>query len=251
MAIHAHPDDIEFTMAGTLLLLKGAGCSIHYMNLANGSCGSADLPSDEIASIRREEARKSAEYLGARFHESITSDFGILYTDSLVRKTLASVRQSKPDIILLPSPSDYMEDHATACRLGVTAAFARGVPNYKSEPDAAPLNKDIVVYHAQPHGNRDQLGNLIIPDFFIDIGSVLKGKKTMLAFHESQKSWLEESQGMDSYINSMIELGAELGAISGCCTHAEGWRHHSHLGFCTAGADPLGTILSGFLHLSK
>ena len=40
IAIGAHPDDIEFMMAGTLLLLKKAGYEIHYMNVANGSCGS-------------------------------------------------------------------------------------------------------------------------------------------------------------------------------------------------------------------
>ena len=39
-AIAAHPDDIEFYMAGTLLLLKKAGYAIHYMTLASGSCGS-------------------------------------------------------------------------------------------------------------------------------------------------------------------------------------------------------------------
>ena len=42
IAIAAHPDDIEFYMAGTLLLLKRAGYEIHYMNVANGNCGSVD-----------------------------------------------------------------------------------------------------------------------------------------------------------------------------------------------------------------
>ena len=37
-AIAAHPDDIEFQMAGTLILLQRAGYEIHYMNIANGSC---------------------------------------------------------------------------------------------------------------------------------------------------------------------------------------------------------------------
>jgi LmbE family N-acetylglucosaminyl deacetylase len=247
MAIHAHPDDIEFTMAGTLLLLKKAGCSIHYLHLADGNCGSATLAPPEIAAVRRKEAENSAGFLGAVFHEPVTSDFGILYTDSLIRKTLAAVRKAAPDIILLPSPTDYMEDHATACRLAVTAAFARGVPNYQSEPALAPVEKDTVVYHTQPHGNRDQLGNVVIPDFYINIERVLEEKKTMLAFHESQKSWLEESQGMNSYIKSMTDFAAELGTMSGYCTYAEGWRHHSHLGFCAAGADPLGAVLSGFI----
>ena len=40
IAIAAHPDDIEFCMAGTLLLLKHAGLEIHYLNLSTGTCGS-------------------------------------------------------------------------------------------------------------------------------------------------------------------------------------------------------------------
>ena len=39
MAIGAHPDDIEFSMAGTLLLLKRAGFETHYFNIASGNCG--------------------------------------------------------------------------------------------------------------------------------------------------------------------------------------------------------------------
>jgi LmbE family N-acetylglucosaminyl deacetylase len=31
MAISAHPDDIEFYMAGTMLLLSGAGYDLHYL----------------------------------------------------------------------------------------------------------------------------------------------------------------------------------------------------------------------------
>ena len=38
-AIAAHPDDIEFYMAGTLLLLRERGWAIHYMTLSTGSCG--------------------------------------------------------------------------------------------------------------------------------------------------------------------------------------------------------------------
>ena len=41
IAIAAHPDDIEFLMSGTLMLLRSHGYQIHYWNLANGCCGSA------------------------------------------------------------------------------------------------------------------------------------------------------------------------------------------------------------------
>ena len=59
-AIGAHPDDIEFMMAGTLLRLKDLGAAIHMWNLANGSCGTAVHTKDEIVRLRAEEARASA-----------------------------------------------------------------------------------------------------------------------------------------------------------------------------------------------
>ena len=66
----------------------------------------------------------------------------------------------------------------------------------------------------------------------------------MLAAHKSQKAWLDESQGLDSYIQSMRQLSRDVGRMSGQFTYAEGWRRHSHLGFCAAAADPLVQALS-------
>ena len=53
-AIVAHPDDIEFMMAGTLILLRDAGYEIHYMTVADGSCGSMQHDAATTAAIRRE-----------------------------------------------------------------------------------------------------------------------------------------------------------------------------------------------------
>ena len=55
-AIAAHPDDIEFFMAGTLMMLGEAGYEIHYMNVANGCCGTTQFDAPTIARLRLEEA---------------------------------------------------------------------------------------------------------------------------------------------------------------------------------------------------
>ena len=125
MAIAAHPDDIEFLMSGTLLLLMRAGYRIHYMNCANGSCGTDKLEKAEIVRIRRAEAIAAATYLGATFHESICDDLAIFYDRPTLAKLASSIRDAAPDILLTHSPDDYMEDHMNVCRLAVTAAFAR------------------------------------------------------------------------------------------------------------------------------
>ncbi len=130
LAIAAHPDDIEFHMAGTLILLGRAGYELHYMNIANGSCGTTQYSRGEIIRIRRAEAQAAAASIGAIFHESLTDDLAIFYEPTLLARVAATVREVAPEIVLTHSPADYMEDHQNAARLAATAAFARGMPNY-------------------------------------------------------------------------------------------------------------------------
>jgi LmbE family N-acetylglucosaminyl deacetylase len=254
-AMACHPDDIEFMMGGTLFLLKAAGCSLHYMNLANGCCGSTELSREETARIRRGEGRKAAQMVGAVFHESIADDLEIFYCADLIRKVTAVVRQIRPDIMLLPSPEDYMEDHMNTCRIGVSAAFIRCIPSYPSDPPTEATCQDVVLYHALPYGLRDGLRRPIVPDFTVDITSVIDDKERMLACHESQKTWLDKTQGLNSYLKTMRDMSAEVAASAGGGAagggaagggYAEGWRRHSHLGFSAAEIDPLFEILKPF-----
>lgn len=247
-ALAAHPDDIEFQMAGTLILLKRAGYEIHYMNIANGSCGTVEHGKAEIIAIRRAEALAAAQSIGAIFHESLVDDLAIFYEPGLLARIAAVMREVAPEILLLQSPEDYMEDHQNAVRLAVTAAFARGMPNFVADPPRAPVEQQVTIYHAQPHGNRGPLGGLIRPNFCVDISLVLEEKRSMLAKHASQKTWLDKSQGMDAYLNVMVENCREVGSMSGKFTFAEGWRKRLHYGFCEKEADPLADALKPWVH---
>ncbi len=89
----------------------------------------------------------------------------------------------------------------------------------------------------------DPLRQPVQPDFYVDIGDVIDAKQAMLAHHNSQQGWLDESQGLDSYLVTMRELDRELGRLSGRCQYAEGWRRRLHLGFCAPDADPLTAAL--------
>ena len=242
-AIAAHPDDIEFGMAGTLVLLARAGCEIHYMNIANGSCGSAEHDARATAEIRLGEAKKAAGRIGALFHRPLVADMEIFYEPKLLARVGSVMRAVAPDILLVPSPSDYMEDHENACRLAVTAAFCRGMGNFPVDPPRAPIEGDVVIYHAQPHVNRDSLNRLVRPDFFVDISSVIDEKAAVLAEHKSQAEWLDRTQGMGAYVDAMKGFGSELGTMSTKCELAEGWRRHNPLGLCSPDADPLANLL--------
>lgn len=243
IAIAAHPDDIEFLMAGTLLLLKGAGWETHYLNLASGNCGSTRHDAKAIRTLRAKEARAAARILGALFHPSFADDLEILYDLKLLRRLAAVIREVRPGIILTHSPQDYMEDHANTCRLVVTAAFARGMRNFKTVPSRGAVSADVAVYHALPHGLRDGLRRRVLPGAFVNTGSVHQTKLVALAAHQSQQDWLETSQGMNSYLRAMEAMSLEVGRMSRKFKHAEGWRRHLHLGFGANEADRLAEAL--------
>jgi LmbE family N-acetylglucosaminyl deacetylase len=218
------------------------------MNIANGSCGSSQHDAQAIARIRRDEARAAAAYVGATFHESLTNDIEIFYDRQTLSRLGSIVRQVAPEIVLTHSPQDYMEDHVNACRLVVTAAFCRGMPNFPVEPPVAAIEQEVTIYHAQPHGNCDPLCEPIVPGLFVDVTELLDRKFEMLAKHASQKLWLDESQGFDSYLAAMRKLNAEVGGMSGRFQYAEGWRRHLHLGFSANDVDPLSAALAAFVH---
>lgn len=238
-AIAAHPDDIEFFMSGTLILLKEAGYEIHYLNVANGCCGTTQYDAPTIAAMRRDEARAACKLIGAVFHDSLCDDLGIFYDRPTLVRLASIYREVAPEIVLTHAPSDYMEDHMNTCRLAVTAAFTRGMPNFVVEPPRPVVTERVTVYHAQPFSHRDPLRRPVTPDMFIDVGSVVERKVEMLAQHVSQKRWLDESQGHDSYLQTLRDLDAECGRMSGVFAFAEGWRRHLHLGFCGEHDDPL------------
>ncbi|MFZ4395938.1 MAG: PIG-L deacetylase family protein [Kiritimatiellia bacterium] len=248
LAAAAHPDDIEFMMAGTLLLLKRAGAEIHMWNLANGHCGTAQHSREEIIRLRGAEAETSARLAGAVSHPPLFDDLGIFYDAASLARVAAVVREIRPVLVLTQSPQDYMEDHQNTCRLLVTAAFSHGMRNFTTQPPRPTWDAPLALYHALPHGLRDGLGQPVRPDLTVDIGSVLAEKRAMLACHRSQKEWLDVSQGMDAYLDEMANMSAAVGRMSGRCAYAEGWRCHSKLGFAPSDYNPLETMLKGTCH---
>jgi LmbE family N-acetylglucosaminyl deacetylase len=246
LAAAAHPDDIEFLMAGTLLALRSRGAQVHTLNIANGCCGSGDAPPEEVAATRLAEASASAALLGATHHPPLANDIEILYEMGLLRRLAALVRRVRPHILLLQSPVDYMEDHSNSARLMVTAAFCRSMPNFATTPPEPPFEGDMAVYHAMPHGLRGPLREPVQPHFLVDVGEFMQKKRAMLACHASQGAWLDATQAMGDHVATMDAMTASMGAIAGL-PHAEGWRRHSHLGFAPEHHDPLCDALGNLI----
>lgn len=244
LAMGAHPDDIEFMMAGTLLLLGQAGLEIHLCNLANGCYGSEVYSKEEAARVRTLEAQAAARLAGAVFHPPLFDDTGIYYDAPSLAQVTAIIREVNPDIVLTLSRYDYMEDHEYASRLTSSAVFNRCLPSYVTAPPRPSTKKPVAIYHAMPHSLMDMQRNPVVPEFVVDIGGVMALKREMLAQHVSQKEWLDATQGMDSYLESMADAARTVGTRFGGCAYAEGWRRHNHMGYCSPDFAPLQTVLA-------
>jgi N-acetylglucosamine malate deacetylase 1 len=248
LAICCHPDDMEMMMSGTLLLLKQAGCVIHTINLANGCAGSVNLRPAEIVVVRKKEAEASAKLLGSIHHDCMVDDLEVFYTQDLIKRVTALVRQVKPDLVLTQSMEDYMEDHMNTARVAVTATFSRNIPFFRSIPDEPAVFEDAMLYHATPHILTDMMRRPIVPEIYVDVTTVMEMRTKLLACHASQKEWLDTTQGFDSYLTLMQKLSEKVGAMSGRFRFAEGWRRHSHIGFTREDCNPLADLLKDKCH---
>ena len=246
LAIQAHPDDIEFQCAGTLLRLRKLGCRISAATMTPGDCGSAEHSSELIAAIRREEARKAAVVLNAECSCLEFRDLSIVFDNDSRRRVTEFLRRTAPDIILTAPPVDYMHDHEMTSALIRDACFNASVPNYRTcQWDPAPATKRIPwLYFVDPVEGIDHFGQRLPTDFIVDISAEFPTKLEALSCHASQREWLRRQHGMDEYTEACRRWsearGREIGVPFG-----EGFRQykgHPH---------PKDNILGELLGLSE
>jgi LmbE family N-acetylglucosaminyl deacetylase len=227
LAIHSHPDDVEILAGGTLAQLAAAGHKITIVTMTPGDCGSADHCSEEIATIRRGEAERSAARIGAQYRCAEFRDLRIFSDDASRGRVTEILRQVAPELVLTASPTDYLADHEATSQLVRDACFAAPTPNYATgaRNPAPPLGAIPHLYFMDPISGVDRNGRPMLPDFFVDVSAQMETKTAMLAEHASQREWLLKHHGMDDYLETMKTWTRENGARAGV-EWAEGFRRY-------------------------
>ncbi len=145
MAIVAHPDDIEFSCAGTMARWAKAGARISYVLCTSGDVGIADpgMTRARAAEIRETEAREAARIAGASEIIFLHEPDGMLQATLELRKKLVrEIRRFRPEVIVTGDPTvvfagaDYINhpDHRAAALAALEATFpAAGQPNLFEE----------------------------------------------------------------------------------------------------------------------
>jgi N-acetylglucosamine malate deacetylase 1 len=236
LAVGAHPDDVELTCAGTLALLRRAGWEAQIATMTAGDLGSATLSRPRIAAIRKREAAASARLLGATYTCLGFDDLCVVYSEAAKRRVSGFLRRVRPDLLLLPSPTDYMADHEETPRIVREAAFASTIPLWKASFAGRahpPCERLPAVLYADPIDHVDHFGRRIPADLLVDVGDVFPLRERMLAAHASQRDWLRAQHGEDEYLNWNRRLAADRAkdARRRGVKYAEGFRPHRGHGF--------------------
>jgi LmbE family N-acetylglucosaminyl deacetylase len=107
LLIAAHPDDVDFTSAGTIATWIDAGLEVSYCIVTDGDAGGFDpkVPRSAIAGIRQDEQRKAAAVLGVTDVEFLGYPDGRLVVSYELRRDLTRIiRRTRPDRVVVHSP---------------------------------------------------------------------------------------------------------------------------------------------------
>jgi LmbE family N-acetylglucosaminyl deacetylase len=145
MAIVAHPDDIDFSCAGTLARWAKAGARISYVLCTSGDVGIADpgMTRTQAREIREQEQNEAARIAGATEVIYLREPDGMLVATLELRKKLVrEIRRFRPEVVITGDPTrvwsgdSYINhpDHRAASAAALDAVFpAAGQPNLFEE----------------------------------------------------------------------------------------------------------------------
>ncbi len=186
----AHPDDAEFTCAGTVATWAAAGHHVTYVLLTSGDKGSADpLATPEgLVAIRAAEQRAACEILGVRDVVFMGYQDAMLVADLTLRRDLVRViRRIKPDVVVGFDPTvrwvdqSYINhpDHRAAGEATLDAV-------YPASRDRMTF-PELLAEGLEPHKVAEvYLAGAKEPDCWIDISEQMTTKLAALRAHASQ-----------------------------------------------------------------
>ncbi|MFQ5914492.1 MAG: PIG-L deacetylase family protein [Nitrospinota bacterium] len=220
LVIAAHPDDVDFTVAGTVALWTRAKKVVGYCIATSGEKGfDEDLPLEERVRIREQEQRAAAQELGVEEVFFLRKPDGELKNNlDLQKDIVAVIRKFRPDVVITGDPGSsrfdnfygFHRDHRAIAEAAYDSIYpAAGNRFYFPELLASGL---------APHEVKEAFfGPSISPDYYVDISETFDLKMKALRCHRSQVS------GEDRLEEVMREWAGKIGQPKGIAM-AEAFR---------------------------
>ncbi len=228
LAFGVHPDDIELSCAGALLVEKINGKKVGIIDLTLGELGTRGT-----AETRKEESETSAKILGVDVRENLEMADGFFKNDEEnQRKIITVLRKYRPEIILCNAPDDRHPDHGRSSELVNDATFLSGLIKIETQDD-----KGLQQAAWRPKYVFNYIQDLYFkPDFVLDISAVFDKKVeaieafatqfyTAKANDKEPQTYISSPEFLESVINRSKMFGKMIGV-----RHAEGFLSKKMVG---------------------
>jgi N-acetylglucosamine malate deacetylase 1 len=177
LAFGVHPDDVELSCAGVLLVEKKRGKRTGIIDLTRGELGTRGT-----AEIRLAESADAAKVLGVDIRGNLEMADGFLQNDEAhQRKIISSIRTHQPEIVLCNAPEDRHPDHGRSSKLVADAAFLAGLRKIETESNGKSQEAWRPKYVFRYIQDR-----MLQPDFVIDVSDVFEQKLEAIRAYTTQ-----------------------------------------------------------------
>lgn len=225
LAFGVHPDDVELSCAGALLVEQKNGKKTGIIDLTAGELGTRGS-----GEIRKTEAAEAAKILGVEMRENLEMADGFFQNDEAhQRKVITAIRTFQPEIILCNAPDDRHPDHGRSSKMVADAAFLSGLMKIETA-----VNGSVQQAWRPKYVFRYIQDRMLQPDFVIDITDVFEQKIEAIRAYKTQfhNSDLDEPQTYIStpdFLDSVIYRHKWFGKMIGV-KYAEGFISEKMIG---------------------
>jgi N-acetylglucosamine malate deacetylase 1 len=226
LAIGVHPDDVELSCSGVLLVEKKNGKKTGIIDLTQGELGTRGT-----IETRYTEAANAAKILGIDVRENLKMADGFFENNELnQRKIVTVLRQYQPEVVLCNAPMDRHPDHGRSAKLVADAAFLSGLQKiettHNGEKQLAWRPKYVLNYIQD---------RFLKPDFVIDITDVFDKKIESIKayttqFHTPGEDGPQTYISTPDFLDSVIYRHKWFGKMIGV-KYAEGFISEKTIGF--------------------
>jgi LmbE family N-acetylglucosaminyl deacetylase len=214
LIIAAHPDDVDFSAAGTIATWTGAGTEVVYCIVTDGEAGGSDpsVSRRDMAVRRRTEQTAAAKCVGVDDLRFLGYPDGRVEPTIGLRKDLTRViRQVRPDRVVCPTPErNYARtgtshpDHRAVGAAALDAVYpdARNqfaFPELLGDESLEPWTAREVWLTGSPQAHH-----------FVDITATFDKKLAALRAHHSQTGHMEN---LDTLLRGWLSRAAVIAGL--------------------------------------
>ena len=226
LAFGVHPDDVELSCGGVLLVEKKNGKKTGIVDLTQGELGTRGT-----AETRKTEAADAAKILGVDVRENLNMADGFLQNDPAHQlRIIEAIRKYRPEIIICNAPEDRHPDHGKSAKLISDASFLAGLVKIETLDDGTvqqPWRPKYVLHYIQDR--------YLKPNFVIDISDVFETKIEAVKayatqFHNPDAKGPQTYISTPDFLDSIIYRSKMMGKMIGV-KYAEGFISDKMIGF--------------------